>query len=84
VPVATTKAAEADAAPMECIDTSDSADTTPVISAPTPVASTHDADTQSRTEIATEQVFIRRSKRKRPAEAGNVEALAAGLKRAKR
>jgi hypothetical protein len=47
------------------------------------IASTHDVDTQSRTEIATEQIFIRRSKRvvKRPAEAGNDETLAAGSKR---
>jgi hypothetical protein len=70
---------------MEYIDTSASADAT-VISAPTPIASTHDVDTQSRTEIATEQIFVRRSNRvmKRPAKAVNDETLAAGSKRAKR
>jgi hypothetical protein len=69
---------------MEYIDTSAEVNAT-VISAPTPVASTHDVHTQSRTELATEQIFIRRSKRvmKRPAEAGNDEALAAGSKRTK-
>jgi hypothetical protein len=84
VPVDITKAAEADVSPIEYIDSPTSADAT-IISAPTPVASTHDVDTQSRTEIATEQIFIRRSKRvmKRPAEAGNDKALAAGSKRAK-
>jgi hypothetical protein len=68
------------------VDITKAADTT-IISKPTPVASTHDVDTQSRTEIATEQKFIRRSKRvimKRPVEAGNNEALAASSKRAKR
>jgi hypothetical protein len=85
VPVDITKAAGTDVSPMEYIDTSASADAT-VISARTPIAPIHDVDTQSRTEIATEQIFIRRSKRvmKRPAEAGNDESLAAGSKRAKR
>jgi hypothetical protein len=87
VPVATTKAAEADVSHIEHIDISASADARPAISAPTPAASTYDANTQSRTEIATEQAFIRRSKRgvKRSVEiGGNTEVSATSSKRAKR
>jgi hypothetical protein len=47
VPVATTKAAEADVSHIEHIDISASADARPAISAPTPAASTYDANTQS-------------------------------------
>jgi hypothetical protein len=82
--VVTTKAAEVDVSPMEYIDTSAPADATPALSAPAAIASTYDGNVQSRTEVVTQQVFIRRSKRKRLAEAGNGEALAVGSKHAKR
>jgi hypothetical protein len=84
--VAIANTTEADVSPIEEIDTSASVDAMPAISAPTFVASTHDVDIQSETEIATEQLLIRKSKRvmKRSAVAGNDEGLAAGLKRAKR
>jgi hypothetical protein len=76
--VATTKAT--DVSSMDT-NTSTGADAKPAAS----VASTHDAGTQTRTEIAAEQLFIRRSKRvmKRSAEAEKDEGLATGSKRAK-
>jgi hypothetical protein len=84
--IAIANAAKADVSPTQDIDTSALVDAMPAISTPTLVASTHDVDIQPETEIATEQVLIRRPKRvmKRSAATGNDEGLTAGSKRAKR